>query len=559
MIERLYMKNFAIADELTIQFTQGFNVITGETGAGKSIILNAIAMIMGDRAENTLIRTGEEEALIEAVFSNYDDSLQSVLNDKGLTSDEIIVIKRIIKRNGKNSVFINGSQTTLSVLRELMELLIDLNNQNDHQRLMHAEEHFRFLDAFGDYKQVLLDYTEAFIAYRDLVQSFERFRSNEKELMRRLDTLRFEYTEITSAALQPREDELLGEELTMLENAKDLITAAKSISFIINEDETFAEITAQLTQYVKTLRGFSADLSAGAVAIEDALVQLSDGARQVEQNIDALDLDEERRVWVNERLALLEKLKRKYGDTIDDVRAYAAKVGKEVQEIEAMSFDSLAILKTIEDKKQALLLVAAQLDNARSTTAQHFKQLIESELAQLGMEKAVFSVKFLPCQTGIDVDGTIMNISGPHEPVFYIATNPGEGDYPFHSIASGGELSRVLFAIKTVTGRKYNLGTLIFDEIDSGIGGDTARKLGLKLHKLSCDAQTILITHQPQIASLADSHFYVEKVETDGRTVSRVRLLDTREHVDEIARMIGGNTITEFTRKTAEELCLNVK
>ncbi|MCK7582088.1 MAG: hypothetical protein MZV65_45095 [Chromatiales bacterium] len=198
-------------------------------------------------------------------------------------------------------------------------------------------------------------------------------------------------------------------------------------------------------------------------------------------------------------------------------------MGKEVQEIEAMSFDSLAIQKTIEDKKQALILVAAQLDNARSITAQHFKQLIESELAQLGMEKALFSVRFLPCQTELMLGEATMNTSGPHEPVFYIATNPGEGEYPFNSIASGGELSRVLFAIKTVTGRKYNLGTLIFDEIDSGIGGDTARKLGLKLKNLASDAQIIIITHQPQIASLADTHHYVEKVESEGRTVSRVQ------------------------------------
>lgn len=556
MIERLYMRNFAIADELSIQFTQGFNVITGETGAGKSIILNAIAMIMGDRAENTLIRTGEEEALIEAVFSEYAPSLESVLSEKGIAFEDTIIVKRIIKRNGKNAVFINGSQTTLAVLKEIMELLIDLNNQNDHQRLMHAEEHFRFLDAFGDYKQELLDYTHAFIDYRDLVQSYERFRTNEKELMRRLESLRFEYTEITSAAPQPREDELLGEELTMLENAKDLITAAQSISCIVNDDETFSDITAQLMQHVKTLRGFSSDLTAGADTIAEALEQLSDGARQVERNIDALDLDEERRVWVNERLALLEKLKRKYGDSIDEVRAYATSIDKEIKDIETMSFDGHAIQKAIEEKKNVVVTAATRLSGLRATAGYHFKEAVETELAQLGMEKASFSVRFLPCQTGIDVDGAYMNADGPNEPVFYIATNPGEGEYPFSSIASGGELSRVLFAIKTITGRKYNLGTLIFDEIDTGIGGDTARKLGLKLLRLSRDAQTILITHQPQIASLADSHYYVEKIDVDGRTVSRVRHLTTQEHVDEIARMIGGTAITEFTRKTAEELCV---
>ncbi len=555
MIDRLYLRSFAIADEVTIGFGPGFNVITGETGAGKSIILNAIAMIMGDRAENTLIRAGEEEAVVESSFSGIGEADLQFVREKGLPCDDEIIIKRLIRRNGKNTVYINGSQTTLAILREIMERLVDLNNQNDHQRLMHPEEHYKFLDAFGGYQPVVTAYQEAFRDYAEHCSRYDRFKTNEKEIRRKLDALRYEYDEITAAAPAPGEDDTLGDELKMLEHAHDLINAAQDINALLNDDDTFTVLTDRLLANAKALKGFNEQLNSGADAVSASIDGLYEAAREIERQVDALDLDEERLAWVNERLSILEKLKRKYGDTLDDVIAYCEKIGREIADIEEMTFDSKAIELKIAELREGLQAKAMELTSERKAAAEHFKKAIEDELAYLGMEKADFSVRFLPWDTGVKLDDGFVALSGPENIEFFIATNLGEGYYPFAAIASGGELSRVLFAIKAVTGKRFSLGSLIFDEIDTGIGGDTSRKLGLKMKEMAQGVQLVVITHQPQIASLADGHYYVEKLEQSGRTISRVSELSPVQHIEEIARMIGGNRITDFTLKTAEEMC----
>ena len=554
MLEVLKLKNFAIAEEVTLNFSKGFNVITGETGAGKSIILNAISMIMGDRADSSIIRKGEEEAIAEAVFIT-DDEIAKFCKDNGLECAGELIVRRIFKKNGKNSVFVNDNRVTLLFLKKVMEKIIDLNNQNEHQMLMNPENHKIFLDYFGDYKDEKNEYISIYMELNDLIKRYENFKKNEKELRRRYDNFRFEFDEIGKANLKAGEEEEIEKELKVLENAKSIRDAAGMLFSIVEDNDAFALILEKIYENSSLIRGINEELDRYSEEIDNGINTFLDAIKSLKNYTDELELDEERLYFLNERLALIEKLKRKYGDTIEDILAYKEKIGEELEEIEKMSFDATEITKEIEKLKSKLLEKHELFDKKKRETAVAFEKAVENEFKWLNMEKSSIKIKFLPVMNGIEINGEKFGVYGNSEPEFFIETNRGEGFYPLVKIASGGELSRVLFSIKSVISDKLNVKVIIFDEIDSGIGGETAKKLAKKLKELSKNIQVIAITHQPQIAAVSDIHYFIEKKEKNGRIISNANKLNYNEHIKEIARMISGDEYDEHTIATAEKLC----
>lgn len=540
MLERLHLQNFAIADDVTLEFSRGFNVITGETGAGKSIILNAIAMAMGDRADQDMIRLGCEEAVVEAVFTMH-PLLVSWLKEKGFPHEDICIVKRIIKRNGKNRVFINGASATLSQLKEITERLIDLNNQSEHQMLMDPSNHLLFLDYFGLPGESLEAYQSLYKELYQLTDRYERFKREEREIRRKIDTYRFELSEIEAVSPRPGEDETLLEEVKILEKARSIMEHTAFIDRLLNENDDFTGALEEIAARLDKLRGIGETMDSLVEDLQSHISGMGDASRNLQRYVDGMELDEEHLNEVNRRLADIEKLKRKYGDSIEDVLAYGKRVKEDLEDYEKMTFDADSFSRKIEELGLQIEEKDAALTELRKKAAKEFSRSIEIEMKDIGMEEARFTVRFLPVDQGLAFHEKHYGPAGSMRAEFYIETNPGEGSYPLVRTASGGELSRILFALKSVIGRHLDIQCMIFDEIDSGIGGAVAGMVGSKLARLAKKYQLIVITHQPQIAALGERHFHVEKVYAGERTVTRARVLEGREIVEEIARMISGS------------------
>ncbi|HDS02906.1 MAG TPA: DNA repair protein RecN [Firmicutes bacterium] len=540
MLERIHMQNFAIAENLSMEFSPDFNVITGETGAGKSIILNAIAMAMGDRADQEMIRLGADEAVVEAVYTKS-PLLQSWLAEQGFPDEDVCIVKRIIKRNGKNRVFINGSSATLNQLKEITERLLDLNNQSEHQMLMDPANHLRFLDYYGMPWEALDEYQKLYKELYVLVNRFENFKKEERDIRRKIDTYRFELSEIEGVSPRPGEDESLLDEVRLLEKSRSIMEHTALIHRLFNEDDDFTGALDDVLGRLEKLRGISEPMDGFAERLTGHLNGMSEEARQLQRYVEEMELDEERLDTVNERLASIEKLKRKYGDSVEEVLAYAGRIKGELESFEEMTFDAEKFAQKIDALGRKLVEKDATLFEKRQKAAESFTAALEEEMKDIALEKARFYVEFLPVEQGMEVSNRQFGPEGSRRAEFYIETNPGEGRHPLVKTASGGELSRILFALKSVIGRHLDIECMIFDEIDSGIGGAVAGMVGSKLARLSQKYQLIVITHQPQIAALGKRHFHVEKVYDGRRTVTQVRVLEGEGVVKEIARMIAGS------------------
>ena len=554
MIERLNIHDFAIADNAELEFSPGFNVITGETGAGKSIILSAVSMALGDRADQDTIRKGADEAVVEAVF-NTENVSDEWLAENGFPSAESVIIKRVLKRNGKNRVFINGSPGTLLQLRALTEKLIDLNNQNEHQMLMNSSNHTAYIDIYGRCQDEFSEYREKYEGLASLIETYEAFKRDEKEIRRRLDNYRFEHDEIDAVSPSPGEDSAVMEEVSLLERSRSIMEAASALDDITGESEIYSALTDEIYSHLDSLKGLGGDIGAGVSEIRAALESFETSVRGLKRSVDGMELDEERLNQVNERLAAMEKLKRKYGDSIEDVLIYRERISEEIDRYEEMTFDAGRFEKRIEETGAALKIAAERLDKKRRASAEEFAVRIMEEFSSIGLEKARFRTVFSVPPGGIESGGMHFGPHGPFNAEFHIETNPGEGFHQLVKSASGGELSRILFALKSVISGKLSVDCMIFDEIDNGIGGEVAAKVARKLAELSGKYQMIVITHQPQIAAPGDRHFYVEKTVSGERTVSRVTRLNGDEHVMEIARMLAGDMVNENAVMMARAMC----
>ncbi|MFO7578451.1 MAG: DNA repair protein RecN [Pelovirga sp.] len=548
MMTDLLIRNFAIIDNLHLSFGPGFSVLTGETGAGKSIIIDAVNLLLGGRARGDVIRAGAESAAVEAVFSLPGDApLRHRLAAAELPDEEDLVVRRTLSRSGKNRAFINGAVVPVSQLRDLIGDLVNIYGQHEHQTLQRPEMHLPLLDRFAGLADQLGAYRQAYSAYRALKDKLERYDAAGRERQQRLEFLSFVRDELRAAQLQPDEDDLLAQERGLLLHAEKLLSATGGgyEGLYAGEHAACAIVSATLRQ-LGDLRHIDPQLGGLADQLQESLYLLEDVALQLRGYADRLDFEPQRQQQVEERLALLDRLKRKYAPTVNELRSHLQTVEAELDDLQEGDGRREEIARDCQRQRAELKQLADRLSSSRQQAAADLAAAVEGELAELAMPRAHFSLALTPLdQPGYD---------GQERGEFYLAANPGEPPQPLARIASGGELSRIMLALRRCAPHDDGLVSLIFDEVDAGIGGEAATAVGEKISRTAATVQVLCVTHLPQVAAFADHHYRVTKVAQDGRTTTRLVLLDPHQRATEMARMLGGSQVGEQALVHAREL-----
>ncbi len=548
MLLTLSISNFAIIDRLEVEFGPGFNVLTGETGAGKSIVMDALGLLLGDRAAPEAIRAGFEEATVEGLFDLAAvPQLREALAEAGFPAGDEMVIRRLVSRGGRSRAYLNGSLATLAQLQPLAEELVAVCGQHEHQALLARDRHLPAVDRFGGHLALVDDYRNAFAAWRAVGEELARLSAAEGERARRLDLLRFQVEEVAAAAPQPAEDEELAAERLRLQHAGRLSAGAGgAYESLYAADGALCERLGRLAGELEGLAAIDPVLAPRGEQLRQALYTLEDAAAELRGYLAAAVFEPGRLDEVEARLALLTGLKRKYGTTIDEVLAFAARAAAELDTLEHAEESRARLEGELANRHAALLAAGERLGAARRAAGERLAAAMQAELADLAMGGARFAVHF----TLLDAPGP----AGLERGEFLLAPNRGEALLPLARVASGGELSRLLLALKRIAPHSAAVPTLIFDEVDAGIGGATATAVGEKLRAVSRAAQVLCVTHLPQVAAGADRQFRVTKREVEGRTVTDVVLLTGEERVEEMARMLGGALVTASTLAHAREL-----
>ncbi len=551
MLTDLRIKNFAIIGELQISFDDGLTVLTGETGAGKSIILGALGLVQGDRASPDLIRTDEDEAIVEAVFDITDRALiRQKLRDMGFEAGNDLVLKRIVSRSEKNRVFINGSAATLGMLTALSESLIDICGQREHQIFLNPDNHIDILDDFGLLLSQRNEYTDLYRIYETLREQRRELQTRVKNRGERLDYLTFQLQEIDQAALREGEEEALQDEKKILSNIAKLEThTAAAFDGLYGREGSVLETLRSVQTEIKSINDIDDRFPTPSQDLDALYYQLEELAFALRDYRKTLVIDPQRLVAIDDRLEILQKLKRKYGQTVGDILIQREVIGRELSELSQMSEDMEALDTRIGACLQELEKKAQQLSEARQAAARRMEQAIGDELKTLKMVAAAFQVKF----AWHAEKGLALGPKGWDQVEFYLSTNIGEALKPMTRIASGGELSRIILAMRRIMLQTDPVATMIFDEVDSGVGGATAEVIGEKLRDLAARHQILCITHLPQIACFGDHHFRISKAVAEGRTHVRLSVLSEEDRIDEIAHMMGGGNFTEIAKKYAGE------
>jgi DNA repair protein RecN (Recombination protein N) len=549
----LRVENYAVIDSLTVEFAPGLNLLTGETGAGKSILIDALSLLLGDKASSEMVRHGAEKAVVSGVFESEEKSLKKILEENGIEpEDGHIIVKREIAAGGKGRVFVNNQPATVALLRQLAPALASIHAQNETILGFDAPARMNLLDAYaGNDLHEIGERYAAWSGVRDRIAEFER---DEQDRLRMADLWSFQNKEIADAQLQPGEDQKLETDKRVLANAEKLYSSAMAAHELLYEAD--GSVIAQLSaarKHVEDLAKYDPKFQESLTSLLSARAAIEDVSALARDYADGIDASPERLAEVEDRLALIDRLKRKYGSSVDEIIAYGEEVARKLSEIENRE-ELLRDLKKQQDVAAiGYLAVAQATSKKRYTAAKELQKLVEAEINQLAM-KAQFRVEV----SGAD-DAENWTPSGFDSVVYLISPNPGEPLRPVDKIASGGELSRVMLALKATieTGKKIKSHvqrTLVFDEVDTGIGGRAAEAVGKKLKQLSRANQVLCITHLPQIASFADHHYLIEKRETAGRAKTVVRALATQERTEEVARMLSGAELTETSRQHAEQL-----
>jgi DNA repair protein RecN (Recombination protein N) len=563
MLLELRVANLALIDQVELTFQPGLNVLTGETGAGKSILIHAIGLLLGERGAAEEVGLGKRAATVEGLFDVSGNPLsQDALRALGIPVEEdgmVVLSRREITADGRSRCRINGRVATVTMLRDIGRSLVDLHGQHEHQSLLRVETHLDFLDAFaGDACQNLREQYRK--VYHDLKDVEERLRAllfDEKQRAQRVDMLQFQRLEIDAAKLEVGEDTRLTEERSRLANAEKLREAAQACLSLLSGDEGTGAVDA-VGRAVVFLRDMQPAESAAAAwkdNLQTALYQLQDVASELRNYLDKLEADPARLEDIEARLHLITRLKRKYGDTIDQILRHRARIEEELQNLTHRDEQVAEWERQRAALRQQLAALGQQLSDARRQAAKNFEKAVVSHLKSLAMEHVKFSVQIEPIPSR-DGDGAAFHFTerGIDQIEFLLSPNPGQPLRPLARIASGGELSRVMLALKTALSRRHEIPVLIFDEIDVGIGGAAAEAVGVKLKELAQYAQVFCVTHLPQIARYADAHFSVRKDATEERTTVTVTRLNEQERVHELARMLGGAKVTEATLRHAQEL-----
>lgn len=547
MLTDLHIKNFAIIDALHVAFRPGLNMLTGETGAGKSIIIDAVNLILGGRASAELIRTGEEEATVEALFDlSGHPALLAGLAELGVECDGELLVKRVVSRSGRNRVFVGGGLSTIGALAELARQLINIYGQHESQTLLRQENHLRLLDGFAGLAPLRAEFAAIFDAYRQVGAELRRLAEGEREAERRLDLLAFQSEEIGAALLVPGEEEELKLERQLLVHAEKLLMASqRAFEALYGGDASILGNLQQVSTVIGEVVDIDGTLAPVHEAISGAAIQLEDAALALRDYAARIEADPQRLEAMDDRLDLIGRLKKKYGQGVAEILAYKEEVDRELESLMNRERTRGELDSRLAELHAQLQAKGRELTARRREAAGALKQAMERELHDLAMKHAVFEVALEPQAEP--------RASGMEGASFLFSPNPGEAPRPLGRVASGGELSRIMLALKQVH-PESDVPTLVFDEVDTGIGGATSALVGEKLKRVAREQQVLCITHLPQVAAFADHHFRVEKRVTDGRTVTVVTLLDAETRVAEMARMLGGVKVTEKTLEHAREM-----
>lgn len=564
MLKSLYIKDYALIDLIEINFTKGLNIITGETGAGKSILIDAMSLLLGERASSEVVRKGAEKSIVEGIFEvGNNKNIRKFCSENEIDYSDELIVRREISLKGTNRCFLNDSPVSLAVIKEVGDLLVDLHGQHEHQSLLKVEAHIEFLDQLADVENLLEEYHKEYGILNSIQSELKSLKANESLLKEKKELYSFQIKEIDSVNPKLDEDEKLEEELNILENSEKLLIIANEIYNSIYEGEnSIIDSSGIIKNKLLELIAIDKSLEQTFENLESAIILFNEVANSLRIYKDKINLDPERLNEVRERINTLNLLKKKYGGSLKAVVEHREKIGEEFDLAENYSDKILQFEKQLENTRFKLGEIAKQLSAQRNLTAKKIKKEIESTLKLLGIADSRFEVKIKnqieenALNNYILVDGEKyqFNENGIDFIEFFISTNLGEELKPLVKVASGGEISRIMLALKSVLAKTDKLPILIFDEIDTGVSGRVAQKVGQLLHELASNHQIIAITHLPQIAGLGDSHFAVEKNKINDRVVSKIKLLDDEERVNEIAKLISGEIITETAIQSAKEL-----
>jgi len=563
MITRLFIQNYAIIDKLELEFEEGFSVFTGETGAGKSILVGAINLLLGEKGDSSIVRSGEEKAIIEGEFLIKDRDIKEKIKSYSVDVESSLIIRREISiHQGKNRVFINGFQEPISKLEEIGQWLIDIHGQHDHQLLLQQKVHQDILDSYGNLHG---DIKIVENLYKRLMESFNLLKELEQD-QNRLEAdrvfMELAVKEIQDANFYEEEEEELTESLKKMENAQNISLSLTNARDLIYNNEKSATISlSRAINSISSIESFDPKYTELRQILDDALTKVEESGRLLSDYLKELDFDEDTLEKTIERLELIKDLKRKYKkNTIAELIQYAEECKRKLSFLDNKSGEIQKLNEEIENLKKELTSKSIDLSRKRQLVSTELAKKIKEELKFLGMEKADFivDIKYVKDESSPIILNGIpvrVNETGIDRVEFLISTNPGEEPKPLKKVASGGEISRVMLALKSIFAKSDPVETLIFDEIDVGIGGITANNVGLKMKEISKEKQLFVITHLPQIASKADFHYFISKSVEGNKTFAKARLLTKEERAGEIARMLGGET--EIALKHAKEMLSN--
>lgn len=549
ILQDISIKNFAIIEDIHLQFNNGMTILTGETGAGKSIIIDAMNLLLGSRASVDFVRHGADKSQIEGLFF-YETTagINEKLEQLGIEDTGELILRREIFSNGRSVCRINGQMVNLTSLREIGEHLVDIHGQHDHQELMNPKQHQVMLDEFGgkEFIAVKKAYQDKFETYRNLRSKLLERRRNEQEFAQRIDVLQFQIEEIQAAEIDLAEDGKLQARREILVNSKNIVDSL-NIAYAALDDEDYSSLSnvRNAMNEVETIEDFSPLYREISSKIAESYYILEDVTASLAKALDDLEFNPNELMFLEDRIAVLATLKKKYGPELSDVLSYLDNIKNELADLTGGENDNESLETLVKDAEKELVIASNNLNVMRRKLAFDLEKDIKNELKDLYMEKADFKVNFEKAK---------FSRQGNEHIEFFIQTNPGEGFKPLAKTASGGELSRLMLAIKSSFSRKENKTSIVFDEVDTGVSGRVAQAIANKIYKISAAGQVLCISHLPQVVAIADTQFYIEKQSNDDVTTSTVRKLDHEERVEEIAKMLAGDDVSKEARAQAEKL-----
>lgn len=550
MLLELNIENFAIIENMKIEFESGLNVLTGETGSGKSIIIDSLGLVLGQRANKDIIKKGKERAFIEAVFSSYDEETKDLLLEYGIDSGDLVVVSKEIREKGPSITRVNNRTVTSQILSKISSHLIDIFAQHESISLMDNKNQLKLIDDFSGKGQ-----RQLLATLKDLVEEINSLKNeyNEKSNMeqnkdREIDLLEYQIKEIEDAGLSDYDDEELYEDFNALNNMTDTLIKLSEAKSLINEGyetSSLEDILDRVIANVVDVTSYNKDLKEVEENLEDIRFRISDIAKDIDRYINSSEIDEERLQFLKERIDLVNNLKLKYGNNVKTINIFFDEISERLRFLQNFEDNLNKLLKKIKEKEKEALILAEKISQNRKKTARILEKKVEEEINKLNIKDAKFK---------IDIKEKDLSFDGIDKIEFLIAPNLGQDLMPMAKVASGGEMSRIMLGFKSIIAEKDNIPTLVFDEIDTGISGKTAQIVGNKIKEVSKDRQVIVISHLPQIVALADTHFAIKKDVVNNSTISTIDKLSYDERVNEVARLIGGMNISEIAIETAKEM-----